>query len=372
MDHRKRALRSAFAFAGVALTVVALAACGSSSGGDATSLLRQTFSGTHKYDSGNLNVNLTVTPSGSSTFSTPITFTIAGPFQSLGAGKPPQAAITLSVSALGRTGSLGFISTGDRGFVTLSGQAYELPAATFQKYASGLTGLTSSTGSGSGSGLLGKLGVDPLKWVVHPTVAGTESVGGADTTHVTAAVNVAALLKDLNTLLAKGPSLGIGKGTPVPTGISPATQAKLSSQIKNPAVDVWTGNSDKTARKLAIKLTVPVSGQISQLLGGLSSAAIGLSMQYANLNQPQTISAPTNLRPYSEFTAKVRAFTQALGGALSSGSTTGSAGTSTGSSTTAAPTTAAPANVQSYTRCIQAAGSDVGKMQQCAGLLQKK
>jgi hypothetical protein len=153
----------------------------------------------------------------------------------------------------------------------------------------------------------------------------------------------------------------------VPTGISPATQARLSSQIKNPSVDVWTGSSDKTARKLAIKLTVPVSGQISTLLGGLSSAEIGLSMQYGNLNQPQTISAPTNIRPYSEFTAKVRAFTQALGGALSSGSTTGSSGTSTGSSTTAAP-----ANVQNYTRCIQAAGSDIGKMQQCAGLLQKK
>ena len=38
------------------------------------------------------------------------------------------------------------------------------------------------------------------------------------------------------------------------------------------------GTSDKTLRKLAINLNVPVSGQISTLLGGLSSAGIGLTL----------------------------------------------------------------------------------------------
>ena len=74
--------------------------------------------------------------------------------------------------------------------------------------------------------------------------------------------------------------------------IPDASRQKIAGEIKNPKFDVWTGNSDKTIRKLAISLTVPVSGQISAALGGLSSAGIGLNVSYANLNQPQTISAP--------------------------------------------------------------------------------
>jgi hypothetical protein len=371
MHDRIRGFRLGCALAAAALSVVALAACGSSSSGDATSLLKQTFSGTHKYNSGNLNLNLTFTPSGSNTLSGPITLSVVGPFQTLGTGKPPAASITLSVTALGHTGSLGFISTGDRGFVTLKGTAYQLPAATFQKYAGGISGLASSTAGNSGSGLLSKLGIDPLKWVVNPTVAGTETVGGADTTHIKAGVNVAALLKDLNTLLQKGPSLGITQGTPVPTSISAATQAKLASTIKNPGVDVWTGTGDKTARRVAIKLTIPVTGTISQLAGGLSAADIALSMEYGNLNQPQTITAPTNIRPYSEFQAQVRAFIQALGSVLGTSGAAGS-GSGPGSSAGGSTSGASPANVQSYTQCIQAAGNDVVKMQKCAPLLQKK
>jgi hypothetical protein len=77
---------------------------------------------------------------------------------------------------------------------------------------------------------------------------------------------------------------------------------------------VWIGESDKTVRKLQIELTLPVTGQISMLLGGLSTAQLGLTMQYADLNRPQTIQAPSNVRPYSEFTAKLQAFVDSLQG----------------------------------------------------------
>ena len=67
----------------------------------------------------------------------------------------------------------------------------------------------------------------------------------------------------------------------------------------------------------------------------------------------------------------------ALGGTLGgAGGGTGSGATTTPAPTTPAPTTApgttsTPANVQAYSKCVQAAGSDVQKLQQCAGLLQK-
>jgi translation elongation factor EF-Tu-like GTPase len=48
--------------------------------------------------------------------------------------------------------------------------------------------------------------------------------------------------------------------------------------------------------------------------------AIALKMQYADLNRPQTITAPTKLRPYSQFQARLRVLVQDVGNrVLSSG-----------------------------------------------------
>jgi hypothetical protein len=96
-------------------------------------------------------------------------------------------------------------------------------------------------------------------------------------------------------------------------------------------------------------------------------------MQYANVNQPQTITAPKTLRPYSEFTSKVQSFLQSVqGSGLLGGSSSsfgsGSSSSGSGSSGTSS-TSGASSKVQRYSNCITSAGSDVAKMQRCASLL---
>ena len=113
-------------------------------------------------------------------------------------------------------------------------------------------------------------------------------------------------------------------------------------------------------------MTLPITGQASTALGGLSAADIGLTMQYANLNQPQSIGAPTSVRPFTEFQSKLRTIVGALQGSV--GSVTGSAGGSTTGSGSGGSSGSSFA-VTSYSQCIQAAGGDVSKMQQCASLL---
>jgi hypothetical protein len=360
----------------VGATCAALAACGGSSD-DATTLLKQTFGGTHKVNSGKLNIVLRVDPSGSSTLKAPITLSFGGPFQSLGKGKLPQSNFNVSLSSGGAGGSIAILSTGTNGYVTFQGQSYQLPAASFQKLESSFSQIASSAGAqGGSSNVLSKLGIQPLHWLQNPTVVGTENVGGASTTHIRASINVAALLADFNTFLARAASVGVSGAANFPHGISAASRERVASEVKNPRFDVWTGTSDKTIRKLQIGLTLPVTGQVSTLLGGLSSAAIGLSMQYSDLNQPQTITAPTSVQPYSLFQTKLRTFEQGiqntLAGQASAGSTTGSS-SATGGSATTTPGTTTPSGssskYQAYAQCIQAAGSDVGKMQQCAPLL---
>jgi hypothetical protein len=196
-------------------------------------------------------------------------------------------------------------------------------------------------------------------------------VAGTDTTHITAGLDVGALLGDINTLLGKAGSLGLSGASAgqLPTSISPTTRSKIVSEVQNPTVDVWTGSSDKTMRRLTLKLTLPVTGSTSALLGGLSSASIALTIQYADLNKPQTITAPTHLAPYSQFTAKLQQFVQALQSTVAAQA--GATGTSTGSGSATNPSSTTPGSAGSsdpYTHCITTAKSPI-QAQKCAKFL---
>ena len=342
---------------------LALAACGSSSSGsgsgNAQSLLKQTFATGKPVKSGVLGINFTLNPSGSSTFTSPISFTINGPFQSRGSGKLPQSNFTIAISALGRKGQLGIVSTGTSGYVTLDGAAYQLPAAQFQRLESGFS---SVGGSGQTGGGLSALGIDPQHWLSNPSVVGSDTIGGTDTTHIRAGVNVTALLADINTLLGKASS---SAGTKIPSSIPQATQQKIASAIKDAKVDIWTGKSDKVLRKLSLSLNVPVTGRLSTLAGGMTSAGIGFSLQYSGVNQPQTISAPSNVQPYSQFTAKLRSVLTGIEGSVGGGSLGSIGGGSSGSSGSSPATD----KIKKYSQCIQNAGQDVLKMQKCASVL---
>ena len=84
-------------------------------------------------------------------------------------------------------------------------------------------------------------------------MVGTENVGGAQTTHIRAGVNVAALLTDLNTFLEKASSLGVsGASTPQVRDPGSRPDSRIAGEVQNPSVDIWTGTSDKTVRRLAI------------------------------------------------------------------------------------------------------------------------
>jgi hypothetical protein len=336
-------------------------------------LLRQTFSGKHKVNSGTLNVALTLTPSGSRTLRNPISIAFGGPFQSQGTGKLPQSNFTVSLGARGTAASIGIISTGTTGYVSFQGSSYQLPPADFQRLESSFSQLTSSPGNSGNSGVLGKLGIQPLRWLTNPQIVGTDSVGGAQTTHIHAGINVASLLGDFSTFLQRASSLGIGGATAFPHGISQSSISRIAGEIQNPSFDVWTGNADKTVRRLRINLTFPVTGQVSTLLGGLRSAGVGLSMDYGAINQPQTIAAPTSVRPYSEFQSKLQTFVAAIRSsiqsALTGGTSTGSSGGSTLGGSTTGGSSSSSGNYQAYSRCIQKANGNVSKMQQCAPLL---
>ncbi len=350
----------------LAIAGLGLSACGGGSSDQATTLLHQTFTGNHRINSGLIGFRLIITPSGSSALKGPLSLSLGGPFQSLGSGKLPQSNFSLSLGTTGGTVSVGILSTGSRGYVSFEGQSYQLPQATYQRLESSFAGLGSSPGSKGGSGVLARLGIQPQHWLVNPVVVGDEALQGTNTTHIRAGINVPALLGDLNTFLGRASSVGASSSS-LPTQISPSSRSQIASEIHNPGIDVWTGTGDKTLRQLDLNLKLTTSGQTALLLG--PAAGLRLTMEYANLNQPQSITAPTTVQPYSQFQAKLKVLLADLQSGLTGGASgTGTTGTGAGGTGTTG-TTGSGSGYQRYAACIQAAGADIAKMQKCAPLL---
>jgi len=382
------------------LTAGLVAGCGGGSAkhdppagsSSARQLLTQTLDGHRTISSGVISLDVKVVPSGSSTITKPIELSFSGPFTSSGSGKVPESDFTIQGSAQGQQGSLQVISAGGKGYITVSGASYEMPASSFKTVGSGLGSLAGSgsggTGSGgSQSGVFSKLGIHPLDWLSDPQVVGEETVGGTATTHIRATVDARAMLRDVSRLLGKAGSLGVGgqSGTSttaasgLPTSISAATQTKIANAIGSPSFDLWTGKSDKIVRKLTVTAKVPVTGQTRTLLGGMSSAAVTIDFAYSDINKPQTITAPALIKPYSEFQAKVNAVLQeieaglilssASGGGAGSTGATGSTGSTGSTGTSTSGTSTVSSADQAYTHCIVNAKGDVAKMQKCSSLL---
>ena len=342
----------------------------SSSTGSAAAhrLLAQTFDGHHGISSGVISLDLRVVPSGSSSIKGPIELAFGGPFVNKGAGKLPASDFTISISAEGHHGALQVISADGKGYITVSGQSYRMPASSYKSLESGLGSLASSgtaSGAKSSQSAFSKLGIKPLDWLVRPKVVGSATVGGVATTHVRAGLDSTAMLQDLSKLLGKTSSLGVSAANSLPTSISVATQRSIARALGTPSFNVWTGTADKLIRKLAVSAVVPVTGATRTSLGGMRSATVTLGFEYSRVNQPQTITVPTKTKPYSVFRTQFSTILAEIESGLVGGST--GSGSDTGTGTTGA--TGGTGTDQKYTHCITTAAGDVAKMQKCSKLL---
>jgi hypothetical protein len=366
----------------VLLTAGTVAGCGGSgsspkttasqTGGStsAQKLLVETFDGHHTINSGVINFAIEIKPKDSTTINYPIVLQFGGPFSSNGPGHLPESDFQIDLYAQDQHGSLHVISTGGKGYVSASGQSYMLPASSFKSVESGLGSLTSSSkSSGLGAGALSKLGIQPLDWLSNPRIVGTQEFGGVKATHVSATVNVAAMLRDVDKLLSKSGSLGISGISSLPKSISPATRARIAQALGKPNFDMWTGASDKIVRLLTVQANIPITGQTSSLLGGMTSAGFSLTFSYTHINQPQTIKAPTSTQPYSVFQAKVGSVLQTIESGVVTGSLTGGNGFSGTIKPGQKTITAIKGVDQKYTACIAKAAGDVKRMQKCSSLL---
>lgn len=337
LEHRARAF---VALLLVAIAGLTLAACGgddkSGGGGggdtaDARTLLRETFSGTKDVRSGRLSLGLTLAETGGEQMSVGI----AGPFEQVGGDAYPKFDIAVD-ARLGSQGSFsaGIVSTSDRLFVKVEDNAYEIPSQYLD---------LAKEQTGTADRRLALPDIDPQSWVDNPEVVGKEEIGGVETDHISADLNVQAFLDSIDRLLSEVDRQGLGDaaGGQVPTSIPADVRADIERAVKDPRVDVWTGSDDKTLRKLEVTTGVEPKGRER-------SGTASFVLELTGLNESQTIEAPQNVRPIDELLAGLGALL-GMGGMNGAGSGAQELG--------------------DYSRCLQDAAGDVAAQQKCADLI---
>jgi hypothetical protein len=364
----------------LALSGALLAACGGGSDKpqSAEAILKDTFGPGKSIKSGNLGISLGLNAVGLQGLGGPVKLSLKGPFQSQGGDKLPLFDFDLGLTSGGTTFSAGAISTGKAGFLKFQGTSYALTASTFDQFKKGYEASAKDTGKKGSQTSLSKLGVDPLRWLDDPQKLDTAEVGGAETNHVTATVDVPNMLADVDTLLRKAGSVGGQAAAGVPKGLTAAQRKQITDAVQKATFDVWAGKDDGILRKLDIKVAFAVPKADQAAAGGLQKGTLQITLTIADLNKDQTITAPKSSKPLSDLQSQIQGLLGAATGAATGGGTGTTPDASGGTATTPAPSTGtgtgtAPsaATQSAYVECLQAAGADIAKVNACAKLLEK-
>jgi hypothetical protein len=350
------------------LLIAVAAACGGGGGGeDVNTVINKTFSSNQKLDSGKLKLDATARLEGASQLQGPVTIKMGGPFDGLDTkiaqtGEIPKADLDLSASAAGQTFKAGFTSTGDEVFVNFRGTDYKLPESQLQQLKRQLARAQAEDAK-SKSPDLAALGIEPNDWLKDPTNEGTEDVGGVETIHIKGSVDINKMLDDFDRLLKQAGKLNLSQQqqSQLPKELPQSTRDQIEKAIDSTELDLYTGKDDKVLRKVHAKIKFNVPEELRQQASGLKSGEIELSVEIADVNEPQTITAPESSKPLSDLQKQLRS---SGFGSLGSGSS-GSGSSGSGSSGSGSPSSA---QSRKYLECVQKAkGTD--ELNQCSALL---
>src|SRR3954449_4540917 len=180
-----------------ALAMGVLAACGGGSSADVKDTLDKAFS--TPIHSARIDLELTLKLDGVKQLNGPVKLSVQGPYETGGNQTIPKADWDIAASASGQNFSAGFISTGDNAWIGFQGQNYEVGKAAVAQINQQIK---QAAGQNKSKGF-SQFGIDPRDWLTDAKDEGTDKVGGVETDHVSAALDVSKFVDDLNRLLKK-------------------------------------------------------------------------------------------------------------------------------------------------------------------------
>jgi hypothetical protein len=322
----------------ICLAVVALlgaalvAGCGGSGGGDEDpqQVLDETFSNDETVNSGVLDLSLSASAEGDE--GGDIDASLSGPFQGdeQKEGEFPQFDLTVDASGEGGGQSFdfegGLIATSNQAFVEYQGDAYEVPSAFFnqiKRASQQAQRQAQSQGDDEDAGaVFEQLGIDPSGWVTSLENEGDEDVEGAETIHIRGDADVAAILDDIRTASERAGGEAFDEDE----------ISEVEDAVDEASIDVYSGKDDRILRRLDVNLalTPPEDSDAS-----VDNVDIEFSVTLGDVNEEQTIEAPSNAQPFSGLEQALGLppgiLEGALGGDLSGGGGLGGLDSGTGS-----------------------------------------
>ena len=293
-----RRLRRILLLIGCLVPGALLAACGGDEEKEQTAaeILRETFrSGGAGIDDGRLALRFQLDPEGLLAIGGPVRFTLDGPFAAPRAGELTRFRTDFVATLARRPYRGSVLSTGTRALVTLDDGTYEVDDAIVDR-------LRRSSRSRKQARGLPVTGFEPQRWITAPRKKGAARVGDVDTIRIGGRLNVARLLADLDGLLTKA-----GGSSSKSTLLTPKLRRQIAGAVESSAVDVWTGESDRLLRRLAVKIVFffkDDSSPLQVLRGGTVDLSLRLDGVNTNAAPASAFAAPrgTRVRPLADLT----------------------------------------------------------------------
>ncbi|MFL5871545.1 MAG: hypothetical protein ACJ75R_10710 [Solirubrobacterales bacterium] len=367
-------IRTVLAVCALALPVPVIAAgCGggSDSSEDPQTVLDETFSNDQSISSGNVNLTVGVNASGDQGGS--FNASLTGPFQ----GDPdnpqsiPQLDWTATAKGTGGGQSIdfsgGLVVTSDNAYVEYKGKSYEVGTDAFKQVKDQIeaqAGAASSAGAPTSfsegckqaleqAGATDTSGcdIDLTSWLPDPSNEGTEDVGGTSAIHIHGDLDVQKVLTDIGNLATAFPGASA-------QGFDPSQLGAFSDAVTEASMDVYSGTDDHLLRKLDLHLTIdPKAIAGAAVAVPIDNIDITFGIELDDVNQQQTISAPSGAQPISQLLSDLGISAGDLGAIPGIGSTgSGGSGSSSGST-------------DDYFQCLQQAGNDPQAINKCASQL---
>jgi hypothetical protein len=347
-------IRTAVAVLAIALPIpVAVAGCGGGNGGsdeDPNQVLEETFNNPTKITSGNLDLSISGSAEGEQ--SGDFSATISGPFQADAKDETafPQLDLTADVSVSSGGPSFSFdgslITTEDNAFVEYQDQAYELGTDAFKQFQTAYAASAKQNKAQGDANVFSQFGIDPKTWLTNISNEGTTDVEGTETIQIHGDADVTKIVSDLQKISEQ-------TGTGTTQQLTPEQIDQVESSIESASIDVYSGADDHLLRKLAVSLSIAPPESAG---APVSSVNVDFSVGLSDVNEPQTITAPSNAKPLEELLSQF-----GLPGVPGLGGTGGFTLPDSGSS----GGTTSP----SYLKCVQQATSPA-EINACAQKLQ--
>ena len=268
----------------VAVLALAPAGCGGDDGGgsgeDATALLKRGFA--TDVDSGVLTFDARLEVRGAPEFRDPLELRFHGPFRA--APTPtemPDLDVDFTASGAGQTFSGSLITTRENAWVEYQGETYEVGETLWTRFLEALRRQNEDQAQ-----TFGEAGVDPLDWIDDPEVDGDEEIGGTATTKVTGALDMEALLLDVNRLSTA-------------QRLPESDMREVADAFPEVDFEAWIGKDD-IWRRVSAHTEFEVPEDERGAFGGASGGDLSIDVRVDEPNQPVHIEGPSEARSIAE------------------------------------------------------------------------